>query len=61
MDRDALASDTPGVISERQSRDYLAWVNTAGRLLRSLGLDASSARPLTPAEALQRVYVAAEP
>jgi hypothetical protein len=39
MDRDALMSATPGVITERQSRDYLAWVNTAGRLLRSLGLE----------------------
>ena len=39
MDRDALRSDTPGVITERQARDYLAWVNTAGRLLRSLGLE----------------------
>jgi hypothetical protein len=28
MDRDALRSDTPGVITERQARDYLAWVTT---------------------------------
>src|SRR3984957_21090336 len=41
MDRDALESDTPGVLTERQSRDYLAWVNTAGRLPRSLGLEAT--------------------
>jgi hypothetical protein len=41
MDQEALESDTPGVITERQSRDYLAWVNTAGRLLRSLGLEAT--------------------
>jgi hypothetical protein len=41
MDRDALESDTPGVLTERQSWDYLAWVNTAGRLLRSLGLEAT--------------------
>ena len=52
MDRDALQSDTPGVITERQSRDYLGWVNTAGRLLRSLGLEAASSRPPTPQEAL---------
>jgi hypothetical protein len=44
MDRDALESDTPGVLTERQSRDYLAWVNTAGRLLRSLGLEATEER-----------------
>ncbi len=61
MDRDALNSDTPGEITERQARDYLAWVNTAGRLLRTLGIEPASSRQLSPAEALQRVYVAAEP
>jgi hypothetical protein len=58
MDREALDSDTPGVITERQSRDYLAWVNTAGRLLRTMGLEGAAGRPLTPEEALRRVYVA---
>jgi hypothetical protein len=45
MDRDCLRSDTPGELTERQSRDYLAWVNTAGRLLRSLGLDGPASAP----------------
>jgi hypothetical protein len=58
MDRDALDSDTPGVITERQSINYLAWTNTIGRLLRDLGLDEAAARSLTPEEALRRVYVA---
>ena len=60
MDRDALKSDTPGEITERQSHDYLAWVNTVGRLLRTLGLEPASARPLSPAQALQQAYIGAD-
>ena len=36
MDKMALNSHTPGEITERQSHDYLAWVNTAGRLMERL-------------------------
>jgi hypothetical protein len=54
MDREALESDTPGVITERQSRDYLAWVNTVGRLLRSLGLDGAPEPRETVLQSLQR-------
>jgi hypothetical protein len=46
MDRDALNSDTPGEISERQARDYLAWVNTAGRLLQPSAIPAISMLPI---------------
>jgi hypothetical protein len=59
MDRDALNSDTPGEITERQARDYLAWVNTAGRLLRTLGVEPASGRSLSPGEALAKTYVGA--
>lgn len=61
MDKLALNSDTPGVITERQSHDYLAWVNTAGRLLRILGLEPADARSLSPSEALANVYVGGPP
>jgi hypothetical protein len=61
MDRDALNSDTPGEISERQARDYLAWVNTAGRLLRTLGVEPAASRSLSPSEALAGVYVGGPP
>ena len=46
MDRDALESDTPGVLTERQSRDYLAWVNTAG-LVHAAGNEALHHRAVT--------------
>jgi hypothetical protein len=55
MDRDALQSDTPRVITERQSRDYLAWVNTAGRLLRSLGLEPAKPAKRDPFELIAAI------
>jgi hypothetical protein len=61
MDKMALNSDTPGVVTERQSHDYLAWVNTAGRLLRTLGLEPAASRSLSPSEALHATYVGTPP
>jgi hypothetical protein len=62
MDKMALNSGTPGEISERQSHDYLAWVNTAGRLMERLDrLKDAADRSPTPFEALQGVYVGATP
>jgi hypothetical protein len=58
MDRESARS---GEMSERNGRQYLAWSNALVRLMNALGLDAVSARPLTPAEALQRVYVEERP
>jgi hypothetical protein len=56
MDRDFAAG---GGQTEHDSRTYLAWSNSLTRTLRELGVDGASARPLTPAEALQQAYVGA--
>ena len=45
---------TPGGLTERDHRAYLAWSNSLVRTLRTLGLAAAPQRPLTPAEAMAR-------
>jgi hypothetical protein len=50
MDRDFAEGH---VQTEHDSRTYLAWSNSLTRTLRELGVNEASARPLTPAEALQ--------
>jgi hypothetical protein len=54
MDAKAIEA---GEFSDHASRQYLAWSNTLTRTLKALGLEPASARPLTPTEALARVYV----
>ena len=45
---------TPDGLTDHDHRTYLAWSNTLTRTLRTLGLTAAPARPLTPAEAMAR-------
>lgn len=44
-----------GGLSPHATREYLAWANSLSRMLASLGPPAS-AKPPTPAEALQRLH-----
>jgi hypothetical protein len=45
MDAEALKQGRP--IRVRQSRDYLAWVNSIRLLLQNLGIDGSAPKPTT--------------
>ena len=47
MDRDALR-DRAGILSDTQTKNYLAWSNTVSRMLRSLGLEAPEAKVSRP-------------
>ena len=49
MDARALRN---GRLSERDGRQYLAWSNSAARLLRQLGMKGAAAKPRTLAEHL---------
>ena len=47
---DAKGGD--GMLSERNSREYLAWTNTLTRLMRQLGMQGAAERPKSLAEHL---------
>lgn len=47
---DAKSGD--GTLSERDSREYLAWTNTLTRLMRQLGMQGAAERPKSLAEHL---------
>ena len=44
------AKQANGGLTERDGRQYLAWVNTLSRLMRQLGMMGVAQRPLTLAE-----------
>jgi hypothetical protein len=47
---DRKASETGGIMSERDGRQYLAWANALSRLLRQLGMKGAPERPRTLAD-----------
>jgi hypothetical protein len=49
MDRDAL-NDKSGVLTETQTKNYLAWENTVSRMLRHLGLEKSNEAKPAPSD-----------
>lgn len=59
LDAKALAGG--GAHSDHDAKVYLAYSNSLSRTLKQLGLAGAEGRPLTPDEALRRVYVTDRP
>ena len=51
--------DNGGVMSDHDTRTYLAWSNSLSRLMAQLGLDAAPPPPLTHAETMAALSAAA--